>query len=508
MKRIPTLDGLRREIRARWPEWTALSLCVALLAFAIPYHEPFSDEAQAWQLARCLSLPSLFQTYLRCEGAPGLWHFLLWIMIRAHVSYAGLHWICGAIAVAATALLLFKSPFPRYLKLAFPFTFFLLFQYAVVARSYVLVPPLLYLVALWWKKSPVVLSLLLGLLANVALHATVISGGLATIYVIEQVSKRGINKSTRWRQFSWSALILLSFWAFAIWTAWPPRDLTNHLGFLLHFSWLLFIERATASILLGVCHPWILAVLFWIAIAYCFSARRSLLYLLPVLLFAAFSGVAALSWWHIGLLIPLLICILWITWPDSGVKLFRGETAGRIALIGMAGMQILWSAYAIEFDHYHAFSPDLAASEYLRPLVQQGVRIAVTYSDDPDARGYRAVGLLPYFDHNIFMNVPDSFILAFRNQNPTEDMFMQVFPVHPAVVIVETHPDYPDVPLNLHTPRIEMLEQAGYRFTNMFCGAMPMGFELYEKSCHLIFQRDNISQSPSGNESNATFAVK
>src|ERR1700683_4163321 len=103
--------------RSRWPEWGALFLYAALVAFAIPYHEPWVDEAQAWQLARSLSLTSLFKTYIRYEGSPGLWHFLLWMMIRIHVSYAGLHWICGAIATASVGLLLFRSPFPRYLKL-------------------------------------------------------------------------------------------------------------------------------------------------------------------------------------------------------------------------------------------------------------------------------------------------------------------------------------------------------------------------------------------------------
>jgi hypothetical protein len=44
-----------------------------------------------------------------------LWHFLLWIPIRARVSYSGMHWICGAITVEPALLLVFKSPFPRYL---------------------------------------------------------------------------------------------------------------------------------------------------------------------------------------------------------------------------------------------------------------------------------------------------------------------------------------------------------------------------------------------------------
>jgi len=98
---------------SRWPEWTTLAAYAALVAFAIPFHEPWADEAQAWQLARTLSLADLFKTFIRYEASPGLWHFLLWILIKAHVSYTGLHWICGAIAVASTSLLIFRSPLPR-----------------------------------------------------------------------------------------------------------------------------------------------------------------------------------------------------------------------------------------------------------------------------------------------------------------------------------------------------------------------------------------------------------
>src|SRR4051794_33642898 len=120
-------------LQQKWPECLTLALYAALVSFAIPYHEPFVDEAQSWQLARTLSLPDLFHTYLRYEGSPGLWHFLLWILIRLNVTYTAIHWICGAIGLAGVSILVLKAPFPRYLKLTLPFTYFLLFQYAVVA---------------------------------------------------------------------------------------------------------------------------------------------------------------------------------------------------------------------------------------------------------------------------------------------------------------------------------------------------------------------------------------
>ena len=82
----------------------------------------------------------------------------------------------------------------------------------------------LYLIALRWKKSPLVLALLLGLLANVALHAAAISGGLAIAYLIGRVRERDDHQRDR-LQLMVGVPALLCLWAFALWTAWPPKDL-------------------------------------------------------------------------------------------------------------------------------------------------------------------------------------------------------------------------------------------------------------------------------------------
>src|SRR5579863_6732598 len=142
------------QIRSKAFETAILAGYALIVASAIAHHEPWADEAQAWQLARYLSLHDLFFTYLHYEGHPILWFVALRAMNLLGVSYAGMHWICGAIGVASTAVFLYCSPFPRYLKALLPFTYFLLFQYAVMGRSYVFVPPLLYLIALQWRKNP------------------------------------------------------------------------------------------------------------------------------------------------------------------------------------------------------------------------------------------------------------------------------------------------------------------------------------------------------------------
>jgi hypothetical protein len=467
-------------LRSHWPEWTALSVYAALLAVAIPFHRPWADEAQAWQLARSLSLQSLFQTYIRYEGTPGLWYLVLWILNRAHISYTGMHWFCGVIAVSASALLIFRSPFPRYLRLTLPFTFFLLFQYAVVARGYVLVPILLYLIAICWKRSPLLLALLLGLLANIALHAAMISAGLALVYAINSLRGKmpGANCSGR-RQMQ-ALAILLCFYAAALWTAWPPPDQLFKIE-----SGPLIV--ALAIRIIELCWPWATAIPFWIAIALMLRARGQSVFLLPLLLFVAFSLSIHCAFWHAGLLFPLAICVLWITWPAPDRPGTRRESIGRIGLVAIAGLQICWSAYALDYDHCHAYSPDLATSEFLRPFVRQGAQIAVTSANDPEGQSYRSVGLLPYFDQKLFVNQTDPF-WWWSTHNQTEELFLKSLPAHPALIVVEVRSSRLDQPISPRDPKFELLTNAGYRLTNMFCGATPEGFALMQRSCHLIFQ--------------------
>jgi len=486
MSRIPTFDGIRIEFRSRWPEWSVVSVFAAVVAIAILHHEPWGDEAQAWQLARSLSLRELFQTFMRYEVSPGLWHFLLWILTHAHVSYAGMHWICGAIAVVSTSLLVFYSPFPRYLKLSLPFTFFLLFQYAVVARGYVLVPLLLFVVAFWWKKGPLVVAVALGLLANCALHAAVISGGLAMVWLVERLRAGDASRPVRRRNLLFCALIVVSFYAFALWTAWPPSDLGSHISFFRSMRPSFFVS-AFLALFMPICQPAILSFFFWLAIILAFIARRRLLYLLPVLLLAVFSGVVPSSFWHWGLIVPLLISLLWMTWPapETGRSVY--EMGGRVVLIYMIATQIFWSAYAMSFDHSKAYSADLAAAQFLRPLVENGATVAVTYFEGPPMHVASATGILPYFDRNIYVNQPYPFYF-WGDKNPSDRLFDELLPSHPSIIVAEAPQKQPKPMIDLGSERARLLTNSGYRLTNVFCGSMPFRTELVFTNCHLIYR--------------------
>src|SRR5579863_7127761 len=82
-----------------------LLLYAALVAVAIPRHEPWADEAQSWLLARDSSLAHLWGTLLHYEGTPGLWQTLIHALIGLGLRYSAYNFVSGVLALAAAFLL-------------------------------------------------------------------------------------------------------------------------------------------------------------------------------------------------------------------------------------------------------------------------------------------------------------------------------------------------------------------------------------------------------------------
>jgi hypothetical protein len=211
-----------------------LAVYAALVAAGIAWHEPWADEAQAWLLARDQGFWHLMLHSLRYEGSPGLWHALLWVLAGAHVGYIGMHWVSGAIAVAGVYVLLRWSPFPLVLKVLLPFGFWLAYQNAVVARSYVLFGVLAFSAAailrrmagdrragrrdaakLFW------LALILGLMGNLSLHGMVASLGFALVAlsILRRKARVGFAVS-----MTVPVCLLCAFWIFSVATVVPTSD--------------------------------------------------------------------------------------------------------------------------------------------------------------------------------------------------------------------------------------------------------------------------------------------
>src|ERR1700685_3390409 len=124
-----------------------LAVYALLAPSTIPRHKPWADEAQSWLLARDSSLSHLWGTLLHYEGTPGLWQTLLHLLIRLGLSYSAYNFVSGFLGLVAAYLLLRYAPLPLFIRILLPFTYFLCYQYAVIARSYALIAPLLFAIA-------------------------------------------------------------------------------------------------------------------------------------------------------------------------------------------------------------------------------------------------------------------------------------------------------------------------------------------------------------------------
>src|ERR1035438_3311336 len=171
-------------------DFGVFGLWVAIVGSTIHHHEKWADEAQAWLLARDLDLRTLWFHELRYEGTPGLWHSILWMAQRAfHLPYDAIGYVGMAFATAGAALVLFRAPLPRPLRWLLIFSYFMVYQYAVIARPYTLLPLLSFAAAALFKdlKHPVRMTVVLVLLANVSMHGIIIAGCLGLAYLIDGI---------------------------------------------------------------------------------------------------------------------------------------------------------------------------------------------------------------------------------------------------------------------------------------------------------------------------------
>ncbi|MFZ0630638.1 MAG: hypothetical protein WAM56_05060 [Acidobacteriaceae bacterium] len=471
--------------RWTWIESTVLTLYAVVVALGIAWHEPWADEAQAWLLARDQGFWHLLLHSVRYEGSPGLWHALLWVLARLHVGYTGMHWISGVLAAAGVCVLLRWSPFPLVLRVLLPFGFWLAYQDAVVARSYVLFAVLAFSAAallrsMAWgaisKRRLVWLALVLGLMANLSVHGLIASLGFAAA-AVAVLRRSHTPLRIRWKT---AAVVVCAFWIFAVATTVPPPDDSFGAG--------RNVERSVAKIradlgdrtarvelashvfsaALGKVRPGELApaviprphwtaaqaawhrfarilALFtypvstfrWLALAVCLLAilqavlfRASLgpigwVGLLPWLLMVLAFTSMYLAPRHAGMLWTALVAALWITWPAESLTSGRGLGLRRafVALLILVAVdQIAWTVHAVWDDIHQPYSGDAAMARFLAAQ-PPGTRIAGFY--------YHPVGVAAFFPHRIFFNQPHAY-WEWREH-------VRVTPRAPATIA--THPD-------------------------------------------------------------------
>ena len=141
-------------------------------------HEMWRDEIQAWLLARdSASLFELF-AHLKYEGHPGLWHLCLLPLSRITASPIIMQVFHLLIAGVTVYLFARYAPFNRFQKFLFCFGYFVLYEYAIIARNYALGLLFITLFCVLFReryKRPLWIGSILFLLAHTSVHALIVT---------------------------------------------------------------------------------------------------------------------------------------------------------------------------------------------------------------------------------------------------------------------------------------------------------------------------------------------
>ena len=125
-------------------------LFVILSLFVSSTHEYWSDEAQSFLLAKDTSFLEMFK-YMKYEGTPPLWVLTIKLFILLGGTYKTYFILPIIFNTIGLILFEYKIKCPWYIKILFPFTYFIFYQYTIVVRSYCLIFPLLMLIVLLYK---------------------------------------------------------------------------------------------------------------------------------------------------------------------------------------------------------------------------------------------------------------------------------------------------------------------------------------------------------------------
>ncbi|MDP9194196.1 MAG: hypothetical protein M3P06_21075 [Acidobacteriota bacterium] len=397
-----------------------------MMAYGIFVHEPWLDEAHSWLLARDTSMIDLLTTYLRYEGHPPLWYAIINVLTTLNLPYVMLN-VTAAVIVAIGVVLLYRlDGVPLMVKVLLPFTYFIAYQYGIVARSYVLIFPLLLaIIHQYPRRSERIwtFTALLLLLCNVSVHALMIAAALTLLYIIDVWRGRQVivQGALRRQLTALGVLILNGIALVAI--LWPPRDLAikpildydfspgKMYGITrLALTANLFNEPLLAFICLGVICTWL-----W--------RRGALLELLIVLGFLIPITTVYFNLWHEGLFVLVLFfgVLLGYARParvaDADSARDRRLTLGVTTIFCLVLIQhVIWTVLALSYDREAPYSGSRAAAQFIETYGLQNHRLY--------GAGFAVIGVQPYFEKNIFANYHPKGGYSFLDWTTSSDLYI------------------------------------------------------------------------------------
>ena len=425
------------------------------------FHEPWFDEAQSWQIAKCATIREILFEIPHYEAHPPLWHLMLAIPAKLGLSYElNLSLISGIAVIVSGWMLLFRAPFPKLVRCLLPFHYFLFYQYGVVARPYGYMGLVFLLLAINFQhknEKPLLFTLLLACECLLSAYGIVLAGGIALAWVIEICNEKKWKIVTRefWVDKKGVCLILLLIFALGIIYDISPRENTV-IGFAKIgqrifecFLYTFFMVLPECTILTIIKQEGILRYItiggmeqilgivmgvFLLMAIILFSSKRNLKYfVLPYLSLACFSTYVYFATHHAGIVLLFSLFWLWINWQDDQKGWLWRKVRNKLTLAEndkkklikcgkgicciLLTVPVLWTILSSFLDIQIPYYYSRGTAEFLKKNHLDQYNILCEWSgsllaveeenlyDDMNVNVMKtAVTLAPYFEGNPFYN--------------------------------------------------------------------------------------------------------
>lgn len=446
------------------PELLMLVFYITAMVIVSAFHEPWFDEAQSWMIARCASIKEILTVIPHFEGHPPLWHLLLVPFAKSGIPYElGLKTVSLLLASSAMGLVIFRSPFPRILRLTIPFTYFFFYQYGVISRCYSLMTLGFMLAAMLYKtrnEKPFRYITALAVICGSSAYGLAITAGLCLVWLYEILKEKSLPeflrvflKDKRIR----AMLILLAFAIYIVIVITPYKDayalsLTENNSLFDRLVYLLVIAPADSifyscflkygflaerqvwdiSFIIGI----IVGLLFWVyLLMHALRSKKLLALILPYSFFVVFSAAVYFNTYHLGIAALYLLFWFWITCdvktgpnvlPNRFHKLIHRRTdlllLKRLSVCFISFcvlVSLYWTVIASlnEIIHNYGFGRDVSefikGNNLINSNIFSGWKIETTINSDKyikstdkiDTYLVYGVDILPYFSKNIISNL-------------------------------------------------------------------------------------------------------
>ncbi|MEA5617701.1 hypothetical protein VB711_07605 [Cronbergia sp. UHCC 0137] len=217
--------------------WFIIFVFSILGVVAILNHSMWRDELNPWLIVRDSESWGDFIGNIRYEGHPVLWYFSLAILRNIADTPMIMQLFHLGLAINSVAIFWLYSPFDNKQKLLFTFGYLPFYEYFLISRNYAF--GMLFIFAFCAafesrKKTYLILSVLLGLMANSNAYALLISFALLLTLIVEfcfDIEHRNQYFNQNKKYDLWLSIAIIVFcYILAISIITPPADSYLHGG--------------------------------------------------------------------------------------------------------------------------------------------------------------------------------------------------------------------------------------------------------------------------------------